>query len=293
MGRLRDAIQSTFPADGLLVPGVYDALSARIAERVGFEAVYLSGTATAAAVHGLPDLGVIGRAEMVANCARVSSAIQLPVIADADTGYGNAVAVRATVHDFLRAGAAAITLEDQPVQKQCGYTSGVELADVSEMQRRIDAACRARGTDDLLVIGRTDALPTLGLEAALLRATAMSEAGADLVWVLGLQRHQGEELRTVRSEIRGPAMVDYTELPDSPVHSADELYALGFQVVLVALTAVLVSIKAMEGALGQLRQTGDWSGYQDRLMPFEKFNELAGFAEAREFESAAEQRFPG
>jgi 2-methylisocitrate lyase-like PEP mutase family enzyme len=290
---LRDALQSDHPGTdgGLLVPGVYNALSARIAERAGFECLYLSGTATAAASYGLPDLGLIGRHEMVENCARVTAATRVPIIADADTGYGNAVAVRATVHDFLRAGAAAITLEDQPVQKQCGYTSGVELVATSELQRRIDAACRARGADELIVIGRTDALSSQGLEAALARAAAMSAAGADIVWVLGLQRYDVEEIRRIRSEIPGPAMIDYTELDGSRPHSYDELRAAGFAIVLVGLTTVLVSIKAMEDALRQLRLTGDWTGYKDRLTPFEQFNDLAGFADAVEFESVAASRF--
>jgi 2-methylisocitrate lyase-like PEP mutase family enzyme len=275
----------------VLVPGVFDALSARLAERAGFECLYLSGSATAAAAYGLPDFGIIGRQELKENCQRISAAVEVPVIADADTGYGGPSVVRRTVVDLIRAGAAAITLEDQIHQKQCGNTKGVQVVDITEMQRRLESAVRARGADDLVIIGRTDALPASeGISAAMKRATAMLEAGADVAWILGLQNRDIDELAELRRAIPGPAMIDYTELPDSTQHSFESLAAAGFEIVLTALSGVLASAKAMDLVYRSLRSTGDWMTYRDQLLDFEEYNELAGFGDAVAFEAAVLSR---
>ena len=268
----------------ILVPGVFNALSARLAEQAGFESVYLSGTATAASSFGLPDAGLIGRAELSSACRLITAATSVPVIADADTGYGEAVAIRHTVEEFARAGAAAITIEDQVHQKRCGYTEGVHLVSTDAMVERIRAATAARGAQGLTIIGRTDCLGKSGIDEAVERCSAMHAAGAEILWILGLQHHSLDELEEIRTRIPGRAMIDYTELERSPVHTFDALAKAGFEVVLVALTTVLASLRAMQSALRVLREQGDWTPYKEDLAPFDEFNRVAGLEEAAAFE---------
>ena len=269
----------------VLVPGVFNALSAVLAQRAGFECLYLSGSATAAANYGLPDIGLIGRSEMATNCTQVASAVRVPVIVDADTGYGGPNDVRQTVTSLLRAGASAITIEDQVLEKRCGYSEGVRVEPPAVQARRIRAAALAKKGSDLLIVGRTDALSSNGLEDALNRCRIMADAGADVVWIVGLQKYSAEELRQIRANLLAPALIDYTELEASRNHDFHELALAGYELVLVALTGILASIHAMAQVYSALASGGDWMPYRESLTPFDEYNNLVGMDRAAEFEA--------
>src|ERR671937_3265694 len=190
--RLRDLLMGAEP---VLAPGAYDALSARLVEAAGFPAVYMTGFGTAASLLGRPDVGLLGMSEMVDNARRIVEAIDVPVIADADTGYGNPLNVVRTVHEYERAGAAAIHLEDQLAPKKCGHLEGKQLISCEEMVQKVRAAVAARGSSDFLLIARTDARAVEGLAAALDRGRHYRDAGADVLFVEAPQ--SGDEIREV------------------------------------------------------------------------------------------------
>ena len=239
-------------------PGAYDALSARLVERAGFEAVYMTGFGATAARLGQPDIGLLTQTEMTTQARDMVRAVDIPVVADADTGYGGPSNIERTVREYVQAGVAAIHLEDQVAPKRCGQMAGIRLMDAQENERRLRCALQARGTDPLIVIGRTDALPALGLDAAVDRAQRWQDAGVDLVFVDGIKTVA--EVEAVARRVPGPKVVSIVDGTPAQALTATELQAMGFSLVFFAVTALFSAARAVETALAHLRQQGTPSG---------------------------------
>jgi len=235
-------------------PGAYDTLSARLVERAGFEAVYMTGFGATASRLGQPDIGLLTQTEMCTHARDMVRALRLPVIADADTGYGGPSNIERTVREYVQAGVAAIHLEDQVAPKRCGQMAGIRLVDAAENERRLRCALAARGDDPLLVIGRTDALPAAGIAEALARARRYQDAGVDLVFVDGIQKIA--EVEAVARGLPGPKVVSIVDGNETTALSAADLQAMGFAVVLYAVTALFAAARAVEQALASLHDTG-------------------------------------
>lgn len=251
---------------GLLVPGAGNALAARVIEAMGFEAVYLSGAGLTNNFYGLPDLGFIGLQDIAQHTAALRDAVDLPIIVDADTGFGNALNVRHTVRTLERCGANAIQLEDQVMPKKCGHFAGKAVVDRQEMVGKVKAAVDARLSPDFLVIARTDARAVHGLEDALDRARACAEAGADVTFVeapVGV-----EELRRIAAELPVPQVVNVVIGGKTPTLAASEFAAMGFGMVLYANAALQGAVRGMTNALGALRRDGQLPELPDLVATF-------------------------
>ena len=239
---------------GLMVPGAANALAARVIEQLGFEAVYLSGAGLTNTFYGLPDLGFVGLADIAQHTAAIRDAVALPIIVDADTGFGNALNVRHSVRTLERAGANAIQLEDQASPKKCGHFEGKAVVPLPEMVGKVWAAVDARLHPDFLVIARTDAASVEGIDAAIARAVAYAEAGADLTFVEAPESL--EALRRIPREIACPQLVNVVIGGKTPTLPASEFAAMGFGLVLYANAALQGAVRGMQQALQALQQDG-------------------------------------
>ncbi len=240
---------------GLLVPGAGNALAARVIESLGFEAVYLSGAGLTNNFYGIPDLGFMSLNDIAQHTAAIRDAIELPLIVDADTGFGNAVNVRQTVRVLERAGANAIQLEDQVMPKKCGHFAGKAVIDKTEMVAKIRAAVDARRSSDFLIIARTDARAIHGLDDALDRARAFIDAGADLTFVEAPT--SVAELSRIAKELACPQVVNIVIGGKTPALPAAEFAAMGFGMVLYANAALQGAVRGMTNALGALKRDGE------------------------------------
>jgi 2-methylisocitrate lyase-like PEP mutase family enzyme len=258
-------------------------VSAKIIEKVGFEAVYLSGFGQSASHLGLPDAGLMTFTEMVERVHNMARAINPPLLADGNTGYGGIVNVRRTVQEFEWAGAAAIQLEDQEMPKKCGHTGGKRIIDAREMVLKIEAGVESRRSDDFLIIARTDARSVLGLEEAIKRGRMYEEAGADIIFIESPQSE--EELRIVGESFDRPTLANMVEGGKSPVLKVNELQGMGFKIAIFPITCLLVAAKAMQQAMETLKAEGTTQGLLDEMMGFEEFTDFIGFPEVRSFEA--------
>ena len=268
--RLRDRLQQR---DAMLVPGAPNALVARLIADAGFEAVYVTGAGLANTFLGEPDLGLVTMTELVAHVTAVRDAVNLPVVVDADTGFGGPLNVRRAVRALERAGANAIQLEDQVFPKRCGHFAGTEVVAAAEMVQRLHAAVDARIDDDLVIIARTDARSSLGMDAALDRAATYVEAGADATFVEA-PRDTGELARVGALPV--PQVANMVAGGRTPLVGRDELRRLGFAMVLYANAALQAGLKAMADVLGHLHDTGDLDGVLDRLATFDQRQRAVG-----------------
>lgn len=259
------------------VPGAYDALSARLVERAGFPAVYMTGFGATAARLGQPDIGLLTQTEMTTHARDMVRAVGIPVIADADTGYGGPSNIERTVREYLQAGVAAIHLEDQVAPKRCGQMAGIRLMDARENERRLRCALAARGDDALLVIGRTDALPALGMDEAVARAKRYQDAGVDLVFVDGIKTVA--EVEAVAHQVAGPKVVSIVDGTDAAALSATELQGMGFALVFYAVTALFSAARAVEQALAELHAHGTPRGLALPGMSYADFSQVVGLAD--------------
>lgn len=235
----------------LVVPGAADALTARLIEDTGFSAVYASGAGIANVLFALPDIGLLTMTEMIEPIKRIAQAVNIPVIADADTGYGNAVNVTRTVQVYEEAGVAAIQLEDQVTPKKCGHFNGKEVIAAEEMAQKVHAAVKAR--KDMLIIARTDSLATHGMEDAVRRANLYARAGADLIFVEAPT--QKDEIAELPKRIQAPLLFNMTEGAKTPALSHDELQAMGYRIVIHPNLAMRVAARAIQSALAVLQKT--------------------------------------
>lgn len=260
----------------LLTPGVYDALSALLAEQAGFEALYLSGAAIAYTRLGRSDVGLTTATEVADTLARITERVRLPVIVDADTGFGNALNVMRTVKTFERAGAAMIQLEDQSFPKRCGHLDGKTVVPVREMAGKLRAALDARASSDTLILARTDALAVEGLEAALDRAERYLECGVDALFIEALRTPQDMDAACQRFGQRIPLLANMVEGGKTPVQSADQLQRRGFRIVIFpggTVRALAHGLQDYFTSLKQHQSTGPW---RDRMLDFEGLNRVIG-----------------
>jgi 2,3-dimethylmalate lyase len=283
-GRLRELLARPDP---ILAPGVFDGLGARLVEEAGFPAVYMTGFGTAAALLGRPDVGLLTMSEMVENAARIAAACDLPVIADADTGYGNALNVIRTVQEYERAGVAAIHIEDQVAPKKCGHMEGKQVIPLSEMEAKIRAAVAARRSPDFVIIARTDARAVEGMDSAIERARRYREAGADVLFVEAAQSE--DEIGAVARALGDvPLLFNWAEGGKTPSVDYDTLAALGFKIVIFPITTLLGTTAWIRSALAEIRKAGTPLPILDELPRFDDFLDFIGLPEIRDLE----QRFP-
>lgn len=266
----------------LLAPGVADAMNARIVVHEGFEALYMTGSGTAATRLGMPDVGLLTMSEMVDNAQRIAEAAEIPLIADADTGYGGPVNVMRTVRAYERAGVAAIHIEDQQWPKRCGHFAGKTLIGTDEMVNKIKAATDARHDADFMIIARTDGYSVEGYEATLERADRYVEAGADVIFVEELRTV--EQLAQVPKRYPVPALYNMGGSGKTPFLSAAEIEALGFKVVIYPNFIMRAAIQAAQGVLRELKATGSLENVFGKMSGWEERHELLRMNEIIELE---------
>lgn len=265
----------------LIAPGAHDVLTAKIIEKVGFEAVYMTGYGTSASMLGKPDVGLLTLTEMARRASNIVEAVNIPVIADADTGYGNAVNVMRTVREYEKAGVACIQLEDQVAPKKCGHMLGREIISAEEMVGKIKAACDAR-RGDTLIMARTDARTNYGIEEALERGRLYEEAGADILFIESVETI--EEMKMVTSSFNVPVLANMLEHGRTPLLSRDELEEIGYDLAIFCVASTYVAAKAVMDLMIHLKETGRTNDYMDKMITFEEFNKLIGLPEIREIE---------
>jgi len=263
--------------DGLVVPGAYDGVSAKLVARAGFPAVYMTGYGTSASRLGLPDLGFAGLTEMVENVRQMVASVPIPLIADADTGYGNPLHVRRTVQAYEAAGVAALHIEDQVWPKRCGHLAGKQVIPTDEMAQKIRAAVEARQDPDLLIIARTDALALSGFDDALRRAEAYAKAGADVLFVEAPTTVA--EIEAIPKALNRPCLFNYAPGGRSPLLPLSRLRALGYAIIIFPAQTLFAATRAMADFLEALKTTDDPTTLGDRLIPFSEFNDLIGVTE--------------
>ena len=287
--RLRELI-----ARGTVVlPGAFNALTAMQIERAGFDAVYVSG-AGIAAVRGLPDIGLLSMAEVVADAGTIAQAVAIPALADADTGYGPPLSVMRTVQAFEQAGLAGLHLEDQESPKKCGHLPDKRLVSVAEMAQKIGAAVEARRDPDFLIVVRTDARAVEGLDGAVKRARAYADAGADAVFPEALE--SAEEFKAFAQALKKegvtvPLVANMTEFGKTPYLTVKEFEALGYRLVLFPVTALRVAARAIEALLEELKSLGTQQRSLDKMQTRQRLYELLRYAEYEKRDDDIEKRY--
>jgi 2-methylisocitrate lyase-like PEP mutase family enzyme len=274
-------LRARLGAPGIITaPGVSDGLSAQMAAEAGFDVLYMTGAGVSLGTFGAPDVGLLTLTEMAAACARITSATDLPLIADADTGYGNAVNLTRTVEEFIRAGAAGIQIEDQETPKKCGHLEGKRVVPAEEMALKIEAARAARGDSGLVIVARTDARQSLGMDEAINRSRLYREAGAD---VLFLEAPQGEEeIARVPRELDAPCLMNMAgKSVRIPVNKLEEF---GYKIAIFPGEAQRASAFAMREVFETLREEGGVESIRGRLIDFEERFRIAGYGEIQKLE---------
>jgi 2,3-dimethylmalate lyase len=266
----------------VLAPGVADALNARLVAKHGFEAIYMTGAGTTATRLGMPDVGLLTMNEMVDNAARIADAAGLPLVADADNGYGGVLNVRRTIQSYERAGVAAVHLEDQVIPKRCGHLAGKQIVPIEEMVGKIKAAADARSDADFVLIARTDAIAVEGFERALERAEAYRAAGADLIFVEAPNR---EQLPRIAPRIKAPLLYNMAASGKTPFLAKAEIEQLGFKLIIYPNWIVLAQIRAASRVLQTLKDTGSIASLTNEVATFREFFDLLGMEEVQALES--------
>lgn len=279
-------------AGTVALPGAFNALSARLAESVGFEAVYISGAGVTNALTAMPDVALLTLTEMAQQCRYITSAVSVPCIADADTGYGETLNVARTVREMESAGLAGIHLEDQVAPKRCGHLEGKQVIPAEEMVRKIAAAVKARKDPDFLLIARTDARSVHGFEVAVNRANLYVEAGADAIFPEAL--HSAEEFAEFANHVKAPLMANMTEFGKSPLLTVDELAAMGYRLVIFPMTQLRIMMKAAELGLREIRTHGTQKGLLKQMQTRAELYRLIDYDSYTAFDNEiASMRFPG
>ena len=284
---VRQRLRARLTSGAMIVaPGIYDAYGARFVEQAGFEAVYMTGNGVSASLLGRPDVGLIDLTLIASHAHRVAACVDIPLICDADTGYGNAVNVRRTVEEFENAGVAAIHLEDQVAPKRCGHLPGSgPVVSMEEHAGKIEAACAARRDPDFIIIARTDAASGHGLDEALRRAKAYRKAGADVVFVeLKGSPNMIGELKRVTAEVDAPCLVNVEEAGKVGELSAAELGQLGFRIAIYPGLGRYAAGFGIREALGVLKRDGSTGKARDRMLTFKEYNEVLGLSDTEAWE---------
>ena len=284
----RKQLRKMLKEDGIIkAPGAYDAWSAKLVEAAGYSCVYMTGYGVSASVLGKPDIGLITLPEMATMAKHMVEAVHIPVVADADTGYGSTLNVVRTVQEYEAAGVAAIQLEDQVMPKRCGHMEGKELVTEEEMVAKLRAAVKARQDPDLVIIARTDARAVLGIEAAIERSRAYIAAGADVIFFEAPQSR--EEMELINRELKVPMLANMVDNGKTPFLAAEKLRAMGYKLVIYPVVPLYAATKACLDILRELDQRGSTSGLQDRLVDFPTFNRMIGLQEFRALERSFNQ----
>jgi 2,3-dimethylmalate lyase len=268
--------------DFIVAPGVFDMISARIADRIGFEALYMTGYGTVASHLGLPDAGIATYSDMVGRVGCIAQGTRTPLIADGDTGYGGLLNVQYTVRGYEAAGAAAIQLEDQEFPKKCGHMLGRRVVPVADMVDKIRVAVESRSSRDFLIIARTDARTSLGLDEALRRAEAYAKAGADVLFIESPE--SVEEMRTIGRSFDVPLMANMVESGRTPLLDRKTLEEMGFRIAISPVLGLFAASEALRSVYGHLRAHGSSLGVATPLYKFAEFTELMGFDAVIEFD---------
>ena len=279
MKNLKSMLKSKKP---LVIPGVYDALGAKIAQKVGFDAMFQTGYGTSATLFGMPDFGFIGATETVDNARRICRAVSVPVIVDADTGYGNALSVWKLVKELESAGAAGIFLEDQKWPKRCGHMQGKEIVPQEEYTEKLSAAIDARENKDFIIVARTDARATEGLDAAIERGKQNKKTGADAVFVEAPKSL--DEMKRIGKEINAPLVANMIEGGATPLSSAETLNKMGFKIILYPLSVLYANTFATMNILKELKKSGETTKYKQKVVNFDQFNDLVELPKFRKME---------
>ena len=280
MKKLSRMIKSKKP---LVIPGVYDAIGAKIAEKVGFDAMFQTGYGTSATLFGMPDYGFIGATETVDNARRISNAISVPLIVDSDTGYGNALSVWKLVKELESAGAAGIFLEDQKWPKRCGHMQGKEVISQEEYTEKLGAAIDARENKDFIIVARTDSRAIEGLEAAIERGIQNKKTGADAVFIEAPRTL--EEMKKIGKEIKAPLVANMIEGGATPMNSAQTLNKIGFNIILYPLSVLFANTFATMNILQELKNTGTTAKYKQKVVNFDQFNNLVELDKFKKMET--------
>jgi len=258
--------------DIIVLPGVFDALSAKIAQHVGFEAMFQTGYGSAASLLGLPDFGFLNAGENIDNARRIIRAVDVPVIVDVDTGYGNPLTVWKVVNDLIAYGGSGIFLEDQVWPKRCGHMRGKEVIAADEYIQKLRAALAASANKEFTIVARTDARAPLGLDEAIERGKTYYKEGADVVFVEAPQSE--DELREIPKKINAPLLANMIENGVTPTFSADELKSMGYSMVVFPLSGLYASTFAMKTIFSDLKKNGTTKNSRNIMLDFNEFNEL-------------------
>lgn len=258
------------------MPGSFNAFSAKLVESQGFEGAYITGAGLINGMTGYPDIGLLSMTEITQFAAYIADAVSIPVICDADTGFGEALQVMRTVEAFERAGVAGIHIEDQVAPKRCGHLDGKQLIPIDAMQAKIRAACHARQNPDFMLIARVDARSVTGFDDAVTRANAYLQAGADMIFAEAMESK--DEFRDFAKAVPGPLLANMTEFGKSPYLTATEFEALGYKIVIFPMTTFRVMAKAIEDSLAELKATGSQLGFLDKMQTRKALYELIDYA---------------
>lgn len=266
----------------VMAPGAYDAWSARVVEQAGFNAVYMTGYGVSASVLGRPDIGLISSHEMFTMARNICNCTTVPVIADADNGYGNSLNVLRTVSDYESAGVAGIQIEDQVMPKRCGHMEGKQLIPKEEMVAKVRAAVYARRDPDTVIIARTDAIAVNGFEDAIDRAVAYKDAGADVIFVEALQNR--DQVGKAANLIGAPLMANMVEHGKTPLDTAENLYKMGFRIAIYPVVSLYTATKSLIQVLSVLKEKEDLTECMPYEVDFPSFNQMIGLKELRDLE---------
>lgn len=272
----------------IVMPGVYDALSARIAEQVGFDVVFQSGYSVSAGILGMPDYGFLNAGETVEQARKIARAVSIPLIVDVDTGYGNPLTVWRLIRDIEAAGAAGVFLEDQIWPKRCGHMSGKQVVSTDEYVPKLKAAIEARRSKEFVIVARTDAIEPLGLDEAIERGKEYRKVGADAIFIEA-PRTAGD-LRRIGKYVDAPLVANMMEGGKTPLLSAEELRKLGFRLVVFPLSALFATTYAVREAFTMLKRNGITKSFMNRMVTFEEFNKLVDLPKYKQLEQKYKNR---
>ena len=266
----------------LVVPGVFDAIGAKIAQKVGFEAMFQTGYGTSATLLGLPDYGFIGSTETIENARRISNAINVPLIVDVDTGYGNALTVRKLVSELEMAGVSGIFLEDQKWPKRCGHMKGKDVIPRDEYVEKLSSALDARSSKDFIIVSRTDARATMGLDDAIERGLHYKKIGADVIFVEAPKSLA--EMKKIGKAINAPLVANMIEGGATPISSAKVLHKMGYKIILYPLSILYANTFATLQILKELKKSGSTTKFKKNLVNFNQFNDIVELTKFRSLE---------
>jgi 2,3-dimethylmalate lyase len=267
----------------LVLPGAYDALSAKIVEQAGFQAVTLGGYPASGSLLAKPDVSLLTMTEMASHARYIADAVDIPLFMDGDTGHGNVTNVARTVREFERAGVASLFIEDQVFPKRCGHMDGKQVIATEEMIAKIKAAVDARTDDDLMIMARTDALAVHGIDEAIVRGNRYAEAGADIIFIEAPP--SVEDMRRICREVKAPMLANMVEGGKTPILAAAELQAIGYSIVAFPLAALYAAAYGVRAAMDSLMKTGTTEGCMERMITFAEFNHLVGLEKVRDTET--------